>query len=157
MPIVASIVAQVTSEENNQERVREEHTDHTGKVHHFRYKAVKGADHSQKLAEHAAQLIANLEEDEGDVFSYLLGLGETTQAFQHITKQKAARKVLLALMKSEAKQAVRCARWLNDNFTNVQLRDMIPVEYRTLVSDRITALMNIEAELLADNAERIKL
>lgn len=154
MPITSSVVAQISSEPGGLVRVREEHTDHTGKVWTPpSYKGVRGADHSLLLAAHAEKLLISIKRDERDALGQQLLDGVTTPetwTMVHITLAEMVRPILRAFMNMSPDVALTLARWVDADLTDDQIEQKTSVVVRQKVRARITNILSIQVALVDD-------
>lgn len=166
MPIISSVVAQVTLNGDGSVRVREEHTDHTGEVWMERYNTpshteelVEGVvtmvpvDHTLALAGNASKVLTYMSRAEAVAFESHVLSGNSPETFDRRHNNAAAlvKPLLRAFMQiDDPVRALKTARWIRDNLGNTQLDTQVPVAVRQKIRARIANLVSMEAALEAD-------
>jgi len=113
MPIVSSSILRVINKQNGIS-VYEQHTDHVGKIHDYRYRTTADADQAGNLAQHALDLDVSIKDSEANTATNdsLSGADPATMTFDHLTDAESVRARMEAFLTGQATQVIHMLAWV---------------------------------------------
>lgn len=159
MPIVNQKVTGNSLQVSGKRRVSYEYTDHVGGVHSLQSLTVEGdADINADMLARIPAIEDGLDESEMQSFN-----GDPlTATFNHTTKKKVIRRMLIEAMKDENPKVILKLKpvidWIRANYTGVQIANYlnITIQQAQKLATRFDALVLIASTLNTDSVEVIE-
>jgi len=155
MPIVSSSILRVINKPNGI-AVYEQHTDHTGKIHDYRYRTTSDADKDANLAQHAITVFDGFLSNEAERVTQDIKSGNYDSRSDYLDRIENIRAVVKGAMSLPAEKALVIAA-IGDTVTDAELEQAFDVDTRIKIRDRITSVLSLQSQLEADIALQVEL
>lgn len=159
MSITSSIIARDDIQADGSRHIREEHTDHLGRVHVVNYTAAAGQNVSALMSARVSQIEAQLAEAEIEQFVANIdtGMDFVSIAPNYTTKEKVWKRLMQEYRRGRARQAINLLpllKYLNTTYTDTQIRNALSISQAKLdaVRSRAVGLENLKTAIETDDA-----
>jgi hypothetical protein len=135
-------------------------TEDNGTVHDIRYFASIHDDHSLVFPEKIIELENSFPTREKRKFEAFIEAGGDPEDFTPVynTRAQLLKRLLRVFGRCEDfERALTMAKWLNDNVTPAQIEAATSTQVRTKVVSRVTRLLSMEADIVADKTDRVEI
>ena len=155
MPIVSSRIVRNHNRGNGSLSIHEEHDDHLGIIHEHRYHCDLAYDVNAALLSWVATLEAQLIQNEKLEIQGNVENGDDPALIttKYTTNQQKAKRVVKAMMRGHAKRVIKAAEYIS-TFTNTQIENFFTVAQRIRIRNRQNYILNNQATLETDEAQR---
>lgn len=162
MAITSSVIVHDDAQANGKRRITERHTWHDDleQIYHYNAPALHDADAAMaaRVIKYNVRVITDEKLQVEDAIANGSSPTGLLAKLRHNTPKQVLKALLRGFMRIEdAKQAIRVAKFIRDKVTNTDLNAEIGSALRIKVRDRALALITMEADWLAAEAEKVEI